>query len=397
VKGVIGLLGAKGAGKDTVAGLLSERLGFQCLSFAAALYEEVSSAYGVRVGLLQGRDTKESPLPELRLSNCRDAYFVGLALPFAELPSDDRTRLSEHLAQVTQSLGWSAPDLYLADPWCSQDAQTDPSGGVGQSRQSGIWRATNVTAAARQPTCVFPGERWPAELVDSLQRLAARFAELATLQPAAVVEAATIGLVPAVHRLHTRPGVRVRPVGSIDCREQWHVSFRDASRSLTSWMRRAWRQARLEAPRSPRWTLQLWGTEYRRRSPHGRDSYWIDRVASSIGRGPNARIVVTDVRTYGEAKFIEEIGGVLVRIRRPQLEAQESVARAKGVRTALHESETQLLGYPVRLEILNEEGEPESSLEQLHPLLPELAHSQSRVAEGVRCEMVPGGEAWGGG
>lgn len=397
MRGVIGLLGAKGAGKDTVAGLLAERLGFRCLSFAAALYEEVSSAYGVRVGLLRGRDTKESPLPELRLSNCRDACFVGSALPFAELGNDGKTELSESLVQVAHRLGWRVPDVCLSDPWCIEDGHDHPSGGIAHWRRSCSWPATNVCASASSPAGVFTSERWPPQLLDSLGGLAEAFAKLAAVQPAAAVDAETISIVPHSHRVTTRLREKASLVDSMHRCEGWQISFEAAARSLTSWMREVWRQARLEAPRSPRWTLQVWGTEYRRRGRHGRDSYWIDRVASRIGRESNARIVVTDVRTYGEAKFIEEIGGVLVRIRRPQLEARESAARTKGVRTALHESETQLLGYPVRLELLNQEGEPECMLEQLRPLLLELAHRQPRVASGLLCEMAPGGEPVGGG
>ena len=371
--GVIGLLGAKGVGKDTLAGLLAERLGFRCTSFAAALYEEVSDAYGVCVEFLRGRETKESPVPELRLANCRDERFVRLALPLAGLPIEDRASLRESLAKATHCLGWCVPDLYLSDPWCIQEGQEDPSSGVGHWLNSGFWRATGVTAAAKDAESALMGAKWPLWLVDSLRNLAGHFAELAAAQPGSTVDVETISYVPGYQTHTTRICVQVPGACLGDCDEAWESRFTAVTRSLAAWIRQVWRHAALEAPRSPRWTLQLWGTEYRRRGVYGRDSYWIDLVASRIQRESGARFVVTDVRTYGEARYIEDIGGVLVRIRRPELEARESAAREKGVLTALHDSETELLGYPVRLEILNREGEPQNVLEELSPLLPELA------------------------
>ena len=210
---LIGLLGVKGAGKDTAATLLVQRLGFIRVGFADALYREVAQAFGVTVEFLSRRETKEMALPELALARCADADFVALVTD-------------------TQGIG---------------------------------------------------------------------------------------------------------------------------------------------APRSPRWILQVWGTEYRRKGAKGWDSYWLDQVAALIDANPGKRFVVTDVRFSNEATFVEQRNGLLLRIRRLTLEAAEAQARAAGDPTALHPSATQLLERAVGAEALNEEGDPESLLRALTAILPELA------------------------
>jgi hypothetical protein len=203
---IIGLLGVKGAGKDTAAAVLIEKFGFQRVAFADALYRETADAFGATVEFLGNRDTKESPLDELKLLNCTNSGFVETALDIA--------------------------------------------------KEQGM-----------------------------------------------VVDVTT--------------------------------------------------------PLSPRWVLQLWGTEYRR-IREGHDSYWLDRVDEVICDHPTVNFVVTDVRFINEAKYItNKKKGRLVRVRRPVLEAREAKERAsKG--TAAHRSEVELLTYPTDLEAINEEGKPES-------------------------------------
>lgn len=127
----------------------------------------------------------------------------------------------------------------------------------------------------------------------------------------------------------------------------------------------------LHKPRSPRFTLQLWGTEYRRRTRHGRDGYWLEQVAEALRAQPERHFVITDVRFENEARFIEQAGGLLVRIRRPALEAREALERARRG-TAAHPSETELLERKVHAEIVNEEGAPDSLRQGLAALLGEL-------------------------
>lgn len=76
---VLGLIGRKGAGKDTAAKVLVSK-GWVRLAFADPLYRESADAFGVTVEFLGNRDTKETPLPELALYKCRDQVFVAVVL-----------------------------------------------------------------------------------------------------------------------------------------------------------------------------------------------------------------------------------------------------------------------------------------------------------------------------
>ena len=112
----------------------------------------------------------------------------------------------------------------------------------------------------------------------------------------------------------------------------------------------------LKAPRSPRQIMQYWGTEYRRR--RGVDAYWLDRVAAVLDANPDKNFVITDVRFKNEAVFVRRYFGALVRVRRILVEEQEARNReASG--TAAHPSETEMLGYPVDVEVFNEENAPQ--------------------------------------
>lgn len=73
----------------------------------------------------------------------------------------------------------------------------------------------------------------------------------------------------------------------------------------------------LSVPRSARWIMQRWGTEYRR---IGHRDYWVDVMRSRIQHaraGGWHRIVVTDVRFPNEAHAIQDLGGTVARVVRP--------------------------------------------------------------------------------
>lgn len=59
---IIGLTGAAGAGKNTVAEILVEEYGFQAISFAGPIYDAVSAITGLPVEYLQDRSKKERPI-----------------------------------------------------------------------------------------------------------------------------------------------------------------------------------------------------------------------------------------------------------------------------------------------------------------------------------------------
>lgn len=76
---LLGLIGAKGSGKDTLALHLVKNFGFTRLAFADKLYQEVAEAFGVTVEFLQNRETKETPTSALSLSRCNNKDFVFVA------------------------------------------------------------------------------------------------------------------------------------------------------------------------------------------------------------------------------------------------------------------------------------------------------------------------------
>lgn len=81
---VVGLMGLRGSGKDTVANFLVTDAGWKRIGFADGLYREVAEAFGVTVEFLGNRDTKELPQPELALMHCSDDAFVTVMLREAE-------------------------------------------------------------------------------------------------------------------------------------------------------------------------------------------------------------------------------------------------------------------------------------------------------------------------
>jgi hypothetical protein len=70
-------------------------------------------------------------------------------------------------------------------------------------------------------------------------------------------------------------------------------------------------------PRSPRWLMQHWGTEFRRAQD---PAYWVNQVHAfvkyQLGAGRHD-IVITDVRMPNEAALVRMLGGHVVRVHRP--------------------------------------------------------------------------------
>ncbi len=104
----------------------------------------------------------------------------------------------------------------------------------------------------------------------------------------------------------------------------------------------------LAAPRSPRFILQYWGTEYRR-ALFG-DSYWRGKVAAQLRRYPERRFVITDVRFPDEADLLRSMGGLIIRVLRPALSYEDKALDR-------HPSEVAMLGYQCDGELVNEEGD----------------------------------------
>jgi hypothetical protein len=75
----------------------------------------------------------------------------------------------------------------------------------------------------------------------------------------------------------------------------------------------------LHQPRSARWLMQQWGTDFRRAQ---NPDYWV-RVVEQLARRKIGtgwrRIVITDVRMTNEVDLVHRLGGALVRVHRPDL------------------------------------------------------------------------------
>lgn len=76
---LLGLMGLAGAGKDTVADILTCLAPMDRRAFADALRIEIAEAFGVDVRVLQERALREKPLLQLSLRRCSDAEFVAWA------------------------------------------------------------------------------------------------------------------------------------------------------------------------------------------------------------------------------------------------------------------------------------------------------------------------------
>jgi hypothetical protein len=74
---IVGLCGAAGAGKGSVASRLARSHGFVSLSLADPLYEAVSLFTGVPISELQNRERKEADIPGLGMSPRRMLQTLG--------------------------------------------------------------------------------------------------------------------------------------------------------------------------------------------------------------------------------------------------------------------------------------------------------------------------------
>lgn len=73
---LIGLTGPAGAGKDTVADLLTHTQGWAKMAFADALRAEVVASFGVPLDHLTNPHTKEHPISSLALAKCSTPDFL---------------------------------------------------------------------------------------------------------------------------------------------------------------------------------------------------------------------------------------------------------------------------------------------------------------------------------
>lgn len=78
---IVGLVAAKGAGKDTLALILAQS-GYTRIAFADALYSEAAAAYGCTVADMQVRETKETPQARFAPARCSNKEFAEYCLQY---------------------------------------------------------------------------------------------------------------------------------------------------------------------------------------------------------------------------------------------------------------------------------------------------------------------------
>jgi hypothetical protein len=158
-------------------------------------------------------------------------------------------------------------------------------------------------------------------------------------------------------------------------RDSFASTLKDAVSSVFGWDRellegrtkesRAWREQvdawwseRLNMPDlTPRYVLQVWGTEVARKSFH--DDTWIASLENKL-RKTNNDIVISDVRFPNEIAAIKRAGGVVIRVTRgpepewydaalsanrgPEGNMTWALSRQQLERSKIHASETAWIG-----------------------------------------------------
>lgn len=130
--------------------------------------------------------------------------------------------------------------------------------------------------------------------------------------------------------LFSRPEMKTRPTSELALRNCTDKAYVNAA------LRKAFEadatlavSEELERPRTPRETMQLWGTEYRReQNPH----YWTTALANRVAYARSelgaSHVVVTDVRFANEVVRLRNLGGLLWQVQRPGVEAGSTHASA---------------------------------------------------------------------
>jgi hypothetical protein len=121
----------------------------------------------------------------------------------------------------------------------------------------------------------------------------------------------------------------------------------------------------VEGPRSPRWHLQQYGTEYIREHL-GKPNYWLDQGILDVLNGcadPSVDVVVvTDCRLPNEHALLTELGAKTIRIIRnwhiPEVDT-----------VPYHQSDIALMAHPFDALVVNEWGKPEAMFGQIKEFL----------------------------
>lgn len=117
---IIGLAGAAGSGKDSVADVLVAECGFRRMAFADALYAEVSTAFNVPVEFLKNRETKEAPTSRLALRRCVDPAFVRVVMRLHHVGPLKFVMFRWKAWSPRQILQWLGTDYRRQEAWSSR-------------------------------------------------------------------------------------------------------------------------------------------------------------------------------------------------------------------------------------------------------------------------------------
>lgn len=148
---LIGLCGAAGSGKTTIAEGLRDRHGFRVLSFADPLYDAVAAITGVPVERLKDRAVKEVELPGIGRS---PRYLLQtLGTDWGRAMVDENLWINAAMARVAVG-----EDVVIADVRFDNEAQAirDRGGRVFYVVRPG-WRclkSTEATHSSERGVCV---------------------------------------------------------------------------------------------------------------------------------------------------------------------------------------------------------------------------------------------------
>lgn len=126
---ILGLSGAAGVGKDTIADYLVTRYGFEKFAFSDALYREVVEAFGLKSeDILRDRATKELVQDALCLGNCKDKEFISIvnAVLASKFPLTQRYDTLDLPLSPRQILQWWGTEYRRAqdpDYWVKKTAE----------------------------------------------------------------------------------------------------------------------------------------------------------------------------------------------------------------------------------------------------------------------------------
>lgn len=84
---IIGLMGAAGAGKDSVADIIMSVVpSLARFAFADLLRHEIASAFGIDPRVLMDRTLRDTPLEQLAMRRCTDPQFIEYAWELTTFP-----------------------------------------------------------------------------------------------------------------------------------------------------------------------------------------------------------------------------------------------------------------------------------------------------------------------